>query len=283
MNETPFFFASGAHSLFGVLHLPATGGIHSGFVFCHPLAEEKLWTHRVLVLFARALAADGHAVLRFDCMGSGDSEGQFSDSSLGTGLADVRSAIEELRRRTGLAAVNLLGLRFGATMASLAAEANSGIDKLVLWAPIEDGDRYMQELLRSNLTTQMATYRELRQDRANLVEAMRQGSTANVDGYEMSYPLFAECSAIRLAAQPKRHAGPCLIVQIDRQPRPAPDLQRLAECYPQASLVFAQEEPFWKEIARSYQKAAGNLFAVTREWLRPTDGEGAGPARLASA
>ena len=47
----------------------------AAFVFCHPLTEEKLWTHRVFVTFARELAAAGHTVLRFDYRGNGDSDG----------------------------------------------------------------------------------------------------------------------------------------------------------------------------------------------------------------
>ena len=41
MSETPFFFRRDDVDLFGVLHQPAaiTG---PGFVFCHPLGEEKL-------------------------------------------------------------------------------------------------------------------------------------------------------------------------------------------------------------------------------------------------
>lgn len=268
LRETPFYFPSGRHSIFGVLHEPArTMGLPS-FVFCHPLAEEKLWTHRILVVFARRLAARGHAVLRFDYMGNGDSTGHFSESSLETELADVHAAIHEVRERTGQTQVGLLGLRLGATVAALAAEQASSIGPLVLWAPIVDGARYMQEALRSNLTTQMATFKEVRYDRAALVEMMEQGSTVNVDGYEMAHPLFSSFSAVKLAADPKTHAGPCLVVNIERMPgKPAPDLDALAARYGQGTLGFAQEEPFWREIAKSYQEHAPALFDVTTQWL----------------
>ena len=55
MTETPFYFANGSHSLFGVLHEPEAAPVNAGFVFCHPFGEEKLWSHRVYVTFARAL------------------------------------------------------------------------------------------------------------------------------------------------------------------------------------------------------------------------------------
>lgn len=267
MKETPYYFPNGRYSLFGVLHEPERADAKPAFVFCHPFGEEKLWTHRVFVSFARRLAEEGHAVLRFDYMGNGDSEGDFVESSLETALADVRAAIDTLRQQVGAPSVSLLGLRLGATIASLAAEGARDIEQLVLWAPIVDGAKYMQELLRINLTTQMAVHREIRQDREALALALRQGVPVNVDGYEMAYPMYSEVSAVKLAAAPHEFAGPTLIVQVDRQERPAPDLRLLAGSYPSATLSFAEEEPFWKEIPRFYQQAP-NLFTSTAAWLR---------------
>ena len=267
MKETPFFFHSGAHALFGLLHEPPSGRTGDTFVFCHPFGEEKLWSHRVYVSFARALADAGHAVLRFDYMGNGDSEGLFSASTLTTAQADVTAAIEQARQATGAERVHLLGLRLGATIASLVAERSSVVDRLILWSPIVDGARYMQELLRINLTTQMAMYKEVRQDREALVAVMQGGDTVNVDGYELSYQHYSEVSAVTLAAAAKRHQSPCLVVQIDRQPgRPAPELQQLADSYPHGSFSFAQEDAFWKEIAKFYHQAP-NLYATTTGWL----------------
>jgi exosortase A-associated hydrolase 2 len=267
MQETPFFFPSGEHSLFGVLHHPAGESGRPAFVFCHPFGEEKLWAHRVYVAFARVLAASGHPVLRFDYLGNGDSSGTFSQSSLRTAVADVHAAIAELRRRTGPRPVSLLGLRLGGTIASLAAEEAAGLDRLILWSPIVDGARYMQELLRINLSTQLAVYKEVRRDREALVAGLRAGETVNVDGYEMSLPMYEETTAVKLADGSKTCEAPCLVVQIDRQPgKPAAELERLAASYRAGRLVMAQEEPFWKEIARFYDQAP-TLFGHTRSWL----------------
>ena len=267
MTETPFYFTNRSYSLFGLLHEPEVATGSAGFVFCHPFGEEKLWSHRVYVTFARALAAKGHPVLRFDYMGNGDSDGAFRESSLATAIDDVHAAVRELRRRTNAPAVSLLGLRLGGTIASLAAEDTADLDSLVLWSPIVDGARYMQELLRINLTTQLAVYREIQRDREELVAALRAGETVNVDGYEMALPMYDQVSAVKLAEASKRCQGRCLIAQIDRQPgRLAPELTTLSEQYANATVVFAQEEPFWKEIARFYEQAP-SLFNETHRWL----------------
>ncbi|MDP1768783.1 MAG: alpha/beta hydrolase [Nitrospirota bacterium] len=267
--ETPMFFENGSYRLFGVLHEPATAPSGWGWVFCHPFAEEKLWAQRVYVSFARMLAARGAWVLRFDAMGNGDSQGRFSDSSVDTMLSDIGCAIRRLERSSGTALnVGLLGLRFGATLAALAAERCPTVGKLVLWEPIVDGGKYMQELLRVNLTTQTAIYKEIRHNREALVRMMREeGRTVNVDGYEIAYPCYEQASAVKLNEEGKRFAGPCLIVQMGRAGQPIrAEVKVLKDTYRSADIREVVEEPFWKEIKQWY-RTAPNLFEATSAWV----------------
>jgi uncharacterized protein len=259
VNEEPFFFAGAGGDLFAVLHQPDGTARAAGFVFCHPFGEEKLWTHRVFVTFARELARRGYAVLRF------------KDASIATALEDIERAIGELQARSGVATISLLGLRLGATLAAVTAERRRDVDTLVLWAPIVDGAKYAQELLRINMTTQLAVFREVREDRATLVAGMREGRTANVDGYEMGYAMYEQLSALVIGKAPASIARRVLIVQLDRgaSAPPAADLQRVATAFTGATLVQAQEDPFWKEIERFYETAP-NLSAATLSWLEPS-------------
>lgn len=270
-TETPCFFPNGSYRLFGVLHEPASTPTGVGWVFCHPFAEEKLWAQRVYVSFARTLAARGSWVLRFDAMGNGDSEGAFADSSVQSALSDVNCAVRLLERSAGSGVGNgigLVGLRFGATLAALAAEEDRSISRLVLWEPIVDGSRYMQEMLRVNLTTQTAAYKEIRCSRADLVAMMKDGRTVNIDGYELSYPHFEQVSAIRLAEGRKSFGGRCLIVQIGPRNQPVrQELIVLGNLYAHADVWHATEEPFWREIKRWYGEAP-NLFEVTLNWMQ---------------
>ena len=82
MNEQPLFVPVSSENLFTIIHRPLHEEIKGLFVFCHPFAEEKLWSHRVYVSFARALAAKGFVVARFDLRGYGDSDGEFIDISV---------------------------------------------------------------------------------------------------------------------------------------------------------------------------------------------------------
>ena len=270
LAETPFFFPGPQTSLFGILHESAADA-PSGqpYVFCHPFGEEKLWAHRVFVTFARRLAAAGHPVLRFDYMANGDSEGDFSQFSVETALADINCAIDLLKTRTSAEQVGLLGLRLGASFATRAAAARRDVSTLVLWAPIVDCSRYMQELLRSNLTTQMAVYKEIRADREALIASLRVGQSVSVDGFDIGLSLYEQMSGLRLSEGSGPLVDRCFIAQIDRN-ETAPlsrDLEGLRAACPNATLQLVREDPFWKEIDRFYDSAP-NLSAATMAWLK---------------
>lgn len=271
MHETPFFFPCDLIKLFGVLHEPSGKSRKTGFVFCHPFFEEKLWTHRVFVNFARRLSMEGYPVLRFDYMGNGDSQGNFADSDVESYLRNIQTAIAFLESTGSIPeGVNLLGLRLGATLVSMTAERCPGLKRLLLWEPIVNGSKYMKEMLRINITTQAAVYKEVRQNTEMLVGMMKSGQSVNIDGYEMQWPLYQQISEIDLLAEPKHFQGPVLIVQINRMHGQGVDrLQSLAARYRNYHLREAVEEPFWKEIIRYYSKA-DSLFDVTLDWLRTT-------------
>ena len=268
MIETPFFFQNGSYNLFGILHEPENNTRDAGFVFCAPFAEEKLWTHRVFVNFARELANRGYSVLRFDFMGHGDSDGNFEDSTIETRLSDIKCALQTLKEKVPLIKeTSILGLRFGATLALITAENVPDIRKLILWDPIIDGSRYMQEILRINLTTQTAIYKEIRNTREDMVQMMKEGQTVNIDGYELSYDLFQQASNLNLLNGEVNFPGDCLLVQISRKEQNfKKDLEKLRELYSECDLILSIEEPFWKEIKLYYSKAK-NLFHDTLEWL----------------
>ena len=267
MTETPLFFPNGEHRLFGVLHQP-TAPNRQGFVFCHPFAEEKLWAHRVFVNYARKLCEAGYAILRFDYMGHGDSSGRFEASTVESRLADIDCAVRTLSNKSvGLNRIGLLGLRFGATLAALAADRNTQLEPLILWEPVNKGAQHMKEMIRINLTTQTAVYKEIRENTEALVGRLKAGGTINIDGYEIGYPLYEQMTAITLSERKSDYNGPVLVVQINKSEGMGKKrIEALASRYPEAVIREAVEQPFWKEI-REYYSQAPNLFKETIEWI----------------
>jgi pimeloyl-ACP methyl ester carboxylesterase len=279
VNETPFFFRRGQAQLFGLVHAPLGSASPLAFVLSHSIAEEKLWSHRVMVSMARALASRGHAVLRFDYMGAGDSSGETPDTSLESHLADLAAACVELRRRQPqVERVGIVGLRFGASIGALFAESTEGAAllgdaPLVLWDPVLDGESYFQELLRSNLSTQLAVYGKVQETREVLQERIRAGGTVNVDGYEIGKALFDSCARTDfIGSAARRHGGPVLAVQITASDKnkTRDDLESFARSYPRGEFTRSIEQAFWREIKPFYGSAV-NLQQQTLAWLEKSN------------
>jgi uncharacterized protein len=115
--EVPVVIQGDLHTpMLGVLHRPA-GGIPSsgtGVVIVNGGAQYRAGAHRLFVQLARHLAAQGHAVLRFDLPGQGDSPGDpvhFEETT-----PHIRAAVAELQRqRPHLHSTALMGLCDGAS------------------------------------------------------------------------------------------------------------------------------------------------------------------------
>lgn len=267
MTEKAYFLRGDGERLFTFLHLPA-GPCRAGVLICAPLAEEKLWSHRVLVSLARELARAGYAALRFDFRGEGDSDRAFEESSLSTRVEDARLAIGELRRHLPAGgAVTLLGLRLGASVAALAAEGRDDVDRLVLWDPVTDGADYVQGILRSNLMAQMTRHRRVVEDRQALTARLLQGGSVNVEGYGLGGDLFRELSGLRLdASRPPPTSANLLVGVTAREAPPREDLVALAKGWGRTDVEGVAEEPFWREIRKFYARAP-RLFEATTRWM----------------
>jgi pimeloyl-ACP methyl ester carboxylesterase len=200
-------YFGGARSLFGVWHEAPRASAPRVVVLCAPLWREGVRAHRVLRQLAARLAKEGTTVLRFDYTGAGDSAGDNEAGDVETWLDDVAAAVDEARRGAGVARVTLLGLRFGATLAALAAAARDDVERLVLWEPVREGARYLEE----GRADQRAW--------ADLYAAWRRLRRAAVDdpgdeilGYRVTEPMRASISAVDLATLP-RTAPHALVIE----------------------------------------------------------------------
>ena len=116
-TEEAIQFACEREALLGILHLP-TAPSELGVVVVVGGPQYRVGSHRQFVLLARALAANGFAVLRFDCRGMGDSGGARRDFEAVS--ADIGCAIDALQREAPtVRRVALWGLCDGASAALL--------------------------------------------------------------------------------------------------------------------------------------------------------------------
>ncbi|XHS77514.1 hydrolase 1, exosortase A system-associated [Burkholderiaceae bacterium UC74_6] len=97
VHEKALVFPCGGEQLVGVLHVPESGASRRAVVMVVGGGPQyRSGGHRQLLLWARQLAAEGHAVLRFDYRGMGDSTGVFGGYA--TIDEDLRAAIDTLCR-----------------------------------------------------------------------------------------------------------------------------------------------------------------------------------------
>ena len=96
--------------------------------------QYRVGSHRQFVLLARALARRGYAVMRFDCVGMGDSAG--TEAAFTERDADLRAAIDAFVARVpAITGVAVWGLCDAASAALLYAADDARIRQLVLLNP----------------------------------------------------------------------------------------------------------------------------------------------------
>jgi alpha/beta superfamily hydrolase len=143
----PFYFGTDKKLLFGCYHAPQSRARRDcGVILCYPMAQEYIRSHRTYRQLAYHLSKFGFPVLRFDFYGCGDSEGNCEEGRISQWLADVGSAVYEIRERCGSIRICLVGLRLGGTLAIMVAAARGDIDSIVLWDPVCSGMAYIEEL-----------------------------------------------------------------------------------------------------------------------------------------
>jgi exosortase A-associated hydrolase 2 len=148
-----FYFGKPPRALFGAFHPPQTSTARgTAVLLCNPFGEEAVRAHRIYRVLALRLARSGHAVLRFDHPGTGDSSGDAEETSLEHWLEGIALATAELRARSRAPRIAALGLRLGATLAVLAAKKHPlDLHHLLLWDPVVEGPAYLRELAASHV------------------------------------------------------------------------------------------------------------------------------------
>jgi pimeloyl-ACP methyl ester carboxylesterase len=282
--QSSFYFdsAPGKADIFGTLFLPATAPSGLGFVLCSGFGKDAVIFRTQLSSFARELAARGHAALRFDYRGYGDSDGEYADATPETMAVDIEQAALELRRRTGCRALGLLGLRFGATLCALAAGHLEGVERLVLWEPLPVPWTSLFHELRMTIAMQTTHLKDVRLGREQIVQnildgqpTVMEGLDFNVihDGFPLSRGFTLGAKEIDLLRSPPAVAASTLLVHVtENAKKPMPkDLHRLVEVLRgqgTACALEVAEVPMlpWVD-GRHWMARSPEVFAATLRWL----------------
>lgn len=191
-----FFLPVGDGQRFALYYPPRAGQQARGQVlYIHPFAEEMNKARRMAALQARALAAEGFAVLQLDLHGCGDSSGDFGDAHWDGWIDDVLRGAQWLNTRHGDAPLWLWGLRAGCLLATAAAPRLAAPVHFLFWAPTPAGKPLLQQFLRLKAAADLAggNAKAILDD---LRAQLAQGKPVEIAGYTLSAAL---CSGLEQA------------------------------------------------------------------------------------
>jgi hypothetical protein len=140
-----FFFGERQRQLYGAYH-PAVGFSTTAAVICPPWGHEYLEGHSTVRRLADLLSQQGVHALRFDYLGTGDSSGETTVTTVSSMARDVEAAVDEALALSGASDCLLIGLRLGAHAVQISCQGLPEVLGTILWDPIVDGAQYVKEL-----------------------------------------------------------------------------------------------------------------------------------------
>ena len=142
--ETPIVFESEGNQLVGMLH---SGNAENVAILCHGFTGNKSENKRLFVEAARDFALNNIDAFRFDFYGSGDSAGEFAETTISHNIQNLKDAIQ-LMRDKGYKKIAILGLSMGGATAILSAPLNN-VDLLVTWSSVPDMKKLFDNYVRN--------------------------------------------------------------------------------------------------------------------------------------
>jgi len=262
-----FYFGNPSRNLFGSSETARVASSDPRVVvLCYPMGQEQLWAHRAFRSLSVRLAKAGWHVLRFDYYGCGDSAGASDAGDVDQWRTDVATAIEQARLAFGLDRVSLVGLRLGATLATLIASERNDIDQLVLWDPILDGRAYLEELSAS----QRAWMK--RRAEAGWGPPKQDSEVSQVLGFPLTNGIRKTLKKIDLLKLSERPARKALIINADDN-GDARRLERhlcVLDCDVEYS--FLPEAKIWLHLTMDQKLMPTQTLTQIVAWLTRKDG-----------
>jgi len=192
------------------------------------------------------LVSAGHAVLRFDYRGSGESGGDPGTRRWQHLAEDLMTARKTLARLSGKRDAALLGLRLGATLA-LQESIRAGGEAVIALAPVVKGAAQVRLWkMRSKIRAEMT---ELASGTSQGPAQHEFEETLDFDGYDVSPHFFRDVENFDLIKDLARVSCPALITQISPRAEPSAESNGLlATLGSRAKLEVLRMEPFWDKL-----------------------------------
>jgi len=247
----------------GMLHLPDRHRFRPSWpalALYHGFSGHRLESNFLFVAFSRLLAEQGIASVRFDFLGSGESDCRFEDMTFSSQIEDAHRVLDFLRSHRGVdrSRLFLLGLSMGGSIAGcVAGERAAEVRGLLLWAPageMSERIREREEAERLNVPVPGAPARD----------------PMDFGGLRLGAGFVPDATRVRVLDTTARYPGPVLIVQ------GTSDLTVPAHVAPAyAKLLGARARLEWIEGADHAFKSTAwreRLYRVSLKFIRETAG-----------
>lgn len=193
----PLFINGDKGKLF-CLYTPPKNNATEVVLFLPAFAEEMNRCRVMVAMQARMLAARGYGCLLLDYYGTGDSAGDFTETSWEQWYSDAISAYDWLIDQ-GHQHIALWGIRTGALLAAeLANENVRRFSRVLLWQPVLDGKTYWTHFFRIRLAKliEQGTPKETTQQ---MRQHLQEGNDLEISHYIITPKLFTSLENKKLA------------------------------------------------------------------------------------
>lgn len=122
-------------------------------VYKHGFCGNKITPHRMIVNLSHQLIEDGYTIVRFDCVGSGDSEGGPQYMTIPGHLQDYKRVLHWVTDTLKPEKLMLLGYSMGGIETSLCCR-EVPIDGILFWSPCSNSCQCFRHLIGDSLFEQ---------------------------------------------------------------------------------------------------------------------------------
>lgn len=192
-NIHPLHLKAPSGKIFVTVYTPATQADH--WVLHFPaFAEEMNKSRPMISQMARKCNSANYTVLVPDLFGSGDSGGDFSDTTWGMWLADMHYLLQWAIEQ-GAEKITLWGLRVGCLLAanlwtSLDDNVRAKVERLLFWQPVLNGEQFSTQFLRLRVAASMMSGEKITV--GGLRKELQQEGRLEVAGYFLNAHLIEE-------------------------------------------------------------------------------------------
>ncbi|MBS3176884.1 alpha/beta fold hydrolase [Candidatus Woesearchaeota archaeon] len=133
IKEQKVFFQNDKNQkLAGILTIPQNSK-SSAVILCHGFKADK--NTGFLPELAKKIAGEGHTVLRFDFSGSGESEGNFENTTVTQQIKDLEAAVQFMKEKKKMKKIVIIGHSLGGMVTLLFSQNHPEIKAVVTIAP----------------------------------------------------------------------------------------------------------------------------------------------------